>query len=184
MRSQWRLLTSYSSADAVLGESGRSDLEGREAAFVKEEMGVVLRAAEKKMGNYHAFMYARRVVEMSSEDVIGKDVVERIKGWCLAHPRDVSAWAFLAFLLTRQGVISVVGGEELVRNVREAVEEFVQRVGWEGESIAGFLRAVSDHPATGDEANSTVHGQRLHETVVSEKHGNFDHYELSASRRL
>lgn len=92
--------------------------------------------------------------------------------WCLAHPRDISGWAFLEYLLTTglgwkregraaerikcdeggglekrgKGRLGNGAGEDVDSMVRKVVnesEEFVRKFQWQGDSLAWFLKAMS-----------------------------------------
>ncbi|MCJ1246085.1 hypothetical protein MMC30_003289 [Trapelia coarctata] len=133
------------------------------SAFIRSELTTILSAASRHKSNYHAFHYGRRLLSLlspssppthpslpdpffilSSAEL--EDVVQEVRKWCLAHPRDISGWGFLAWLL-RWGVEGKEGtGDTHWRDVvyREVkkVEEFVRRVGWKGASVEWFLREV------------------------------------------
>ncbi|KAL9013121.1 MAG: hypothetical protein Q9173_002164 [Seirophora scorigena] len=129
-------LHSLSLWDAGNGDGGG----GAAAGLLARELGVVMRAGERHAGNYHAWNYAREVVKLV--DVLGsagvergmKAVVEKMHGWCLAHPRDISGWSFLAFLLRGQAVDGHVA-----RQVYCETEAFVERLRWQGKSVHWFL---------------------------------------------
>ena len=67
-----------------------------------------------------------------------------VKGWCFLHPRDVSGWSFLVWLLEEQVKILGCGsgGEGMVRDIVMETEAFVAKYEWKGESIDWFLKAV------------------------------------------
>ena len=106
------------------------------------ELGVVMRAGERHPRNYYAWQYARVLFRLVRGKLIGQDVVEgleRVKGWCFLHPRDISGWGFLMFLV--HVVVEGGGGEEVRRVVRET-REWVRKYGWKGESVEWFLKGV------------------------------------------
>ena len=124
--------------------------------FWNEELGIVMRAGERHPRNYYAWGYARvlwRViveekmrVEAKGEEE-GKGLVcgtlERVKGWCLLHPRDISAWGFLMFLMQ---VVEGGGGEEArqeVKRIARETREWVGKYEWKGESVEWFLKGVA-----------------------------------------
>ncbi|MCJ1476632.1 hypothetical protein MMC13_005300 [Lambiella insularis] len=116
---------------------------GSSAAFLLAELATVLQAAVRHPANYHAFQYARRVLGAWGGAVSGAEVVRRVGGWCLAHPGDVSGWAFLGWVLRAEGVGWEEGERERVRaEVVRRTRGFVEDVGWRGESVEGFLRGV------------------------------------------
>ncbi|MCJ1283561.1 hypothetical protein MMC26_002892 [Xylographa opegraphella] len=121
--------------------------------FLRAEIDVILQAAEQHRANYHAFHYGRRVLRQcagarGTEE--GAGVVEKVRRWCFAHPRDGSGWGFLAFLVRREGLVRGGGereeeeeeGEAVVDRVRRQTREFVAALGWKGESVEWFLREV------------------------------------------
>ncbi|MCJ1380515.1 hypothetical protein MMC17_003623 [Xylographa soralifera] len=142
------LLAPDSIAEGSVSQSGSG--AGDLSAFLRAEMDVVLQAAERHTANYHAFHYGRRVLRLHPGVWIcgdGEGVVEKVRRWCFAHPRDGSGWGFLAFLLRYEGLV-VDGGEEkgLIGKVSDQTREFVTAVGWKGESVEWFLREM-DHTA-------------------------------------
>ena len=139
------------------GQAGASGRGWR--VTLGSELGVVLGAAERHAANYYAWMHARRAMDIlladdsadPQEGDVGRpepeaeglrDAVETVRGWCLAHPRDISGWTFLACALRR------MRDEALQQEVRESVERFVQDVGWEGESVKCFLGMVTERQVT------------------------------------
>ncbi|KAI4199550.1 MAG: hypothetical protein LQ348_001867 [Seirophora lacunosa] len=135
----WVLKTFLHSSS--LRDEGNGDGRGGAAAgLLARELGVVMRAGERHAGNYHAWNYAREVLPLVA--VLGsaraeggmKAVVEKVHGWCLAHPRDISGWSFLAFLLRGQTVDGHVA-----RHVYCETEAFVERLRWQGSSVEWFL---------------------------------------------
>ena len=72
-------------------------------------------------------------------------MVEQLRRWCFAHPRDASGWGFLAFLLRRDGlVMDSEKREGLIGKVSHQTRDFVAALGWKGESVEWFLRAMDD----------------------------------------
>ena len=78
----------------------------------EREMGIVLLAGGKHLGNYYAWNYARDTLALLQSfpptDICGDvavqltgTVLEGVKKWCFQHPRDVSGWTFLASILDR-----------------------------------------------------------------------------------
>ena len=107
-------------------------------------------AGEKHFANYYAFAYARRLVGLAEEEEVERKWrgwVMMVKTWCLAHPRDISGWGLLWFLLRRDGQ-----SEELQEVVGE-VEECAKKFGWKGQGVKWFLEAVGR--IDGDEVENT-----------------------------
>ncbi|MCJ1410924.1 hypothetical protein MMC19_005011 [Ptychographa xylographoides] len=166
---------------------------GRDAvlAFLQTEIDIILQAAAQHKANYHAFHYGRRLLaflsqsspsqersradnEKSADKERGSfwftyrelgELVEVVRRWCFAHPRDVSGWGFLACLLTNRGAGGDgEPGEEGERDEEGEGEDdghdggaewkgvragvvaqtrgFVQALGWTGDSVAWFLREM------------------------------------------
>lgn len=103
-----------------------------------------MRAGERHPRNYYAWNYARQLLATLSERSedstaeLARGSVEVVKKWCLGHPRDVSGWAFLAFLLGRVDRVGAEGGERVVRETRA----FVRKFQWRGESVEWFLKVM------------------------------------------
>ena len=129
--------------DAVnLYEDEREEI-GSVPRFWNSELGVVMRAGERHPRNYYAWQYARVLFRIVQGKMTGQEVVaglERVKGWCFLHPRDISGWGFLMFLV--QVVVEGGGGEEVRRVVGET-REWVGKYEWEGESVEWFLKGVA-----------------------------------------
>ena len=127
-------------------DMGKADIR---LTFFTKEVEVVLRAAGEHRGNYHAFLYGRRLYgllalrgEKGGEKDCQRghaaglelgDVCFKVQKWCLAHPRDVSGWAFLAFLLGQ------VTEEKTRCDVITKVRGFVEELRWEGKCVEWFL---------------------------------------------
>lgn len=114
------------------------------AGFWQEELSIIMRAGERHPRNYYAWNYARQLLATLSERSedstaeLARGSVEVVKKWCLGHPRDVSGWAFLAFLLGRVDRVGAEGGERVVRETRA----FVRKFQWRGESVEWFLKVM------------------------------------------
>ncbi|MCJ1433635.1 hypothetical protein MMC27_002998 [Xylographa pallens] len=126
---------------------GRSPADGL-PAFLRAEMDVILQAAERHKANYHAFHYGRRLLRLYPE-VWGYEekgeVVEKLRRWCFAHPRDGSGWGFLAFLLRHDGlVMDSAKRKGLIGKVSHQTREFVAALRWKGESLEWFLREMDN----------------------------------------
>ncbi|MCJ1369444.1 hypothetical protein MMC20_000655 [Loxospora ochrophaea] len=84
--------------------------------------------------------------------------IRTLHAWCLAHPRDISGWAFLEWMMRRVGPEAGRGdgearladseggmGMEREREKERVVGEtrrWVERLGWKGESVEWFLEAT------------------------------------------
>ena len=122
----------------------------RYSQLLEEEITTVLQAAERHAANYHAFLYARRVIlllereragegeELWYEGIRGR-IVGTLHKWCLAHPGDISGWAFLTFLLDRS---SSETENQIVETAIKRTESFVRDLDWRGESVQWFLQSM------------------------------------------
>ncbi|KAL1999848.1 hypothetical protein VTN02DRAFT_3891 [Thermoascus thermophilus] len=118
------------------------------------ELNVVLRAGELHPKNYYAFSYMRqlhgvlsRAMEegYSSQNRAGEGdpvnptselagyLIDPVLTWCLAHPRDISGWTFLLYLLESSAV------KRAQNDVVRKVVQFALNVGWEAESLWTFV---------------------------------------------
>lgn len=86
------------------------------------ELEIIMKAGDRHPKNYYAWSYARQLLTaLSTGEIlpsrparrIGKHQIDatrmnemaatsipQVQKWCLAHPRDISGWAFLEYLLT------------------------------------------------------------------------------------
>ncbi|KAL8861212.1 MAG: hypothetical protein Q9178_002428 [Gyalolechia marmorata] len=154
--------------------------QGRDAGcLVTRELKIVMVAAERHARNYYAWEYARQVLRMCVGTIdttnarslqvgepgeeVGVDVVNRrldrkgweectrmIHQWCLMHPRDISGWAFLVFMMDQRprfGGLSEgdnpIAVDQITRDIFEKTSEFVNKFNWKGESIEWFLKSAS-----------------------------------------
>lgn len=150
-----------------------------------------MKAGDRHPRNYYAWFYARQLLTaLSTGEIlpsparqIGKHQIDAsrmyqiaaisifpVQKWCLAHPRDISGWTFLEYLLTTglgweregraEGRTKCDGGEleerakgrlgnrgrdevdEMVHRVVKESEEFVSKFQWKGDSLAWFLNAM------------------------------------------
>lgn len=139
------------------GEEEGKD-EGRWCAFVGRELDIVMRAGERHPGNYHAWNYAREVVRLfvilstrngckeREDDAIEaawRQWIELVHRWCFGHPRDMSGWAFLSFLLDQHVRFTEHGGKGMNGDVFRRTQEFKGKLKWEGECVEWFLRSAS-----------------------------------------
>jgi len=128
------------------------------------ELTIVMKAGERHPRNYYAWQYARQLFALVQADLdvttrreqeAVVETLERIKGWCLQHPRDVSGWGFLVWVMERardakgrdakEGDVggSWKAGYECRRVVWE-VEEWVKKYEWVGGSVEWFLKATKE----------------------------------------
>lgn len=153
------------------------------------ELEIIMKAGDRHPKNYYAWSYARQLLTAFStgeilpisnittavapqiwKHQIAAASVPRVQKWCLAHPRDISGWAFLEYLLTTglrweregraeekikcdEGGLEMRGKEqsgngvqeafdETVRRVLQESEEFARKFQWKGDSLAWFLKAM------------------------------------------
>lgn len=156
------------------------------------ELEIIMKAGDRHPKNYYAWSYARQLlIALSTGEIlpssparqIGKHQVDatrmsqiaatsvfQVQRWCLAHPRDISGWTFLEYLLTtglgweregraeegmkcdRGGLEGRVKGrlgngvrkevDEIVRRVVKESEDFVSKFRWKGDSLVWFLNAM------------------------------------------
>lgn len=126
--------------------------------FWDGELAVVMKAGERHPRNYYAWQYARQLFfYLCSEHagqgdwcrkVLLRDSIGLMRRWCLMHPRDVSGWAFLVFLLEQrlnQGCDEGDGrngSKDGIGVSASETREFVRKYEWNGESIEWFLKAM------------------------------------------
>ena len=128
--------------------------------FWENELAVVTKAGERHPSNYYAWQYARQLFSFiqseRSEHVerrqwdgaISRDGLALVHGWCLMHPRDISAWAFLVFLLEqlrtgrRNEAAKRRGAEDEIRICASETKDFAEKYEWKGESVDWFLKAL------------------------------------------
>ena len=121
-----------------------------------------MRAGDRHPRNYYAWGYARVLWRIIADEMMGgvegKEEGEgrsgvvcgtlgRVKGWCFLHPRDISGWGFLMFLMQVVEGGGLGRGEEARREVRRVVRETREWVGkyqWKGESVEWFLKGVAE----------------------------------------
>ena len=118
-------------------------------AWVKKELQIVMIAGERHPRNYYAWNYARGVIRTSMRTLSNEgweECVRMIHQWCLMHPRDVSGWAFLVFLLDQSDLFAAtdrsLNADETVEDVFTKTIDFVRKFGWRGESVEWFLDAA------------------------------------------
>ena len=122
--------------------------------LLEKELEVVMKAGERHPRNYYGWEYARAVVRIvgervsdegnGMEDLIGESV-EKVKGWCFMHPRDVSGWCLLVWLVERMGEgldDGIVGKDQIAGKVMWEAQEFVRKYEWRGESMEWLLKNI------------------------------------------
>ncbi|KAI4201595.1 MAG: hypothetical protein LQ346_002132 [Caloplaca aetnensis] len=151
-------------AGAMIDSGDYVDVQGEEGGlitFVGKELKIVMRAGEGHAGNYHAWNYARETVRLvmllpptDSERLhegpahmrrIGEAWrcwVQVVHQWCLGHPRDISGWSFLLFLM-EQPPRHAENREVIMRDVLQKTNKFVERLGWQGQSVDWFLASAT-----------------------------------------
>ncbi|OJJ41229.1 hypothetical protein ASPWEDRAFT_47852 [Aspergillus wentii DTO 134E9] len=106
------------------------------------ELTVVLRAGELHPKNYYAFSYIRQLHRALSEigketgdtfELLAQSAIHPTVSWCLAHPRDISGWMFVVYLM------EAVPDREIHNDIINKVIRFALDVGWEGESLWTFI---------------------------------------------
>ena len=145
----------------------------------ERELRIVTKAAERHPANYYAWNYLRDLfaaVSAVSGGDVGREMgrafrealavrsMREVHAWCLRHPRDVSGWSFLVFLLRvvdsdgrdREGGEGADEGEaarerksasdtrEEMKRMVEETRAFMTRFRWRGSSVDGFLKAVKE----------------------------------------
>ncbi|KAJ5113515.1 hypothetical protein N7456_002049 [Penicillium angulare] len=110
----------------------------------QKELTGVLRAAELHPKNYYAFSYMRKLHTLLVEtaDVADRSdwavqvaggLINPMLDWCLSHPRDISGWVFMVYLLDS------VPEQQIRTEVVGKVVLFARDIGWEGESLWIFV---------------------------------------------
>lgn len=134
----WKLIASLHDRDTEPEQTRRQDPGSR---LLSRELHVVLKAAERHQHNYHAWNYLRKLVrqfistDSSSPDIDTalRDCVEMVHSWCTQHPRDVSGWSFLLFLLR------LAKDSELAGDIIELVAKRAISLQFGGEAVWGFI---------------------------------------------
>ena len=139
------------------GKGAREERKRDEKVEVwRNELKIVMRAGQRHPRNYYAWEYARDVFRLlielregsakgegeGKERIIVAESAERVWKWCFSHPRDISGWSFLVWLLEKLAYVAggeIDGSADTVRDVIYQTEEFVRKYEWEGESIDWFL---------------------------------------------
>ena len=145
---------------ATVEASRTIDVERGMRQLWDEELVIVMKAGERHPRNYYAWQYARQLfsfVPCERSDFVerrpwdGKllrDSIGLVHGWCLRHPRDISGWAFLVFLLEQlrnEGCDKAAQRQELeddIGIIASETREFARKYKWKGESIEWFIKAT------------------------------------------
>ena len=167
----------------ILQTSPRDVLAGDENAvdtILTEELGTVMQAGERHPKNYYSWNYARQIVRLLGPDpqsnseislslswerndtqIVLLKQMKIVHHWCLAHPRDISGWAFLVFVVNQIRTSAIKsaasrGSDEIavdpgIKLIIEETKDFVRRFDWRGESIYWFLWEISRYQVTRDE---------------------------------
>ncbi|EUC50069.1 hypothetical protein COCMIDRAFT_82996 [Bipolaris oryzae ATCC 44560] len=103
--------------------------------FWNNELEAVCKSGEQHPKNYHAWQYARRLVQKAHS--LGQDdqFAQLVKKWCCRHPSDISGWSFLLYLMPR---LAPSLRQELVSNVLDYAIKF----SIENESLWVFIRTA------------------------------------------
>lgn len=143
------------------------------------ELRIVMLAADRHPRNYYAWNYARALLTLLIDCnpktrtsistltlTLALSVLPLIHAWCMTHPRDISGWTFLFFLIQKflipteflpsktepeaAGATTMVkedadaddmrrAAKREVDRILRATEEAKERFGWRGESVSWFL---------------------------------------------
>lgn len=149
------------------------ELHSQPATLWNRELSIILTAGERHPRNYYAWNYARQLLDtlasrddafpktekrawetlgMEMRSCLVEDSVAAVQKWCFAHPRDISGWAFLAFLLRElhddgTSIIttrSATANEDTPKRVVAETKEFVRKFGWRGATVEWFLKAMRE----------------------------------------
>ncbi|KAJ5745493.1 hypothetical protein N7520_010675 [Penicillium odoratum] len=110
--------------------------------LLRVELDGVLRAAELHPKNYYAFGYMRQLHALANTEIAGqlswsaelaRPLLDPVLDWCLAHPRDISAWTFGKYLL------GCIPEQQIRTDAVGRVVCFARDIGWEGESLWTFV---------------------------------------------
>lgn len=132
------------------------------------ELKIVMLAGERHARNYSAWEYARQAIRISlgmgrqgkdereTEKMVHRGLDSRVweqcarmvHQWCLMHPRDISGWAFLVYIMDLRNQPrdiwdgdGVIDAEAVTKEIFQKTQDFVRRFEWKGESIEWFLRS-------------------------------------------
>ncbi|KAI4131859.1 MAG: hypothetical protein LQ347_002795, partial [Umbilicaria vellea] len=169
--------------EEVAGGSNVGNAGGVRSRWLSE-LAVVMRAGDRHPRNYYAWNYARRlfhflISENSHEAATGPllltiDATAQVQQWCFRHPRDISGWSFLAFLLEQHFPRPAPSEEEnenvigLRANAVAETKEWARRFAWEGDSVKWFLRVMRMDLARRGRAQGSMNPKILEEHPVGE----------------
>lgn len=147
----------YANGDAV-DQVGHGRCGVRD--FWDKELAIVTKAGERHPSNYYAWQYARELFCLIQSErsgnmegrlwdgALSRDRLALMHRWCLMHPRDISGWAFLVFLLERlrsgrrnEGAKRRVVEDEIRRCTSET-RDFAVKYEWKGECVDWFLKTT------------------------------------------
>lgn len=147
---RWLVMGFFDQVCHVYNTSGSDRTDSRETfeALWGAELEVIERSGDRHPRNYYAWAYARWLLECLTEKSLSlpdKSTIPfmirysalRISEWCLAHPTDISGWAFLVHLLQKK-----TQAPELQTEVFDKAWAFTSKLSWEGEAVWWFLRTV------------------------------------------
>lgn len=117
------------------------------------ELSLVQRAGENHPHNYYAWKHLRHIFDCvkarslvlgvivdgsTTEEIIAEAALTQTQRWCMQHPRDVSGWSFLQFLLHHIKNISLQH-----QCVKQTID-YARKIGWEGEGLWRFVDSITD----------------------------------------
>lgn len=141
---------------------GRID-DGNVRAWVKRELEIVMIAGERHPRNYYAWEYARGVIRMGLRTMRRRgweESVRMVHRWCLTHPRDISGWTFLVFLLDQTyhsveytDTDKMLAIDHTIKDIFQKSRDFVEKFQWRGESMEWFIHSATHLQSQGDKPN-------------------------------
>ena len=111
--------------------------------FLKHEISIVFRSAERHQHNYYAWQYARRLISLlfpaiSKDNItecrVTDNLLDETSAWCIQHPSDTSGWSFLFFLMQR----SKQNHKPIILIMQKAAA-FASSYRWRKEALLHFL---------------------------------------------
>lgn len=110
-------------------------LDSQKTTFWNKELDAVCKSGEQHPKNYHAWQYARRLVQKAHSPNLNESFARNIKTWCCRHPSDISGWSFLLYLMPQ---ITPSLRQELVRDVFN----YAIKLDVKNESLWVFVRTA------------------------------------------
>ncbi|RMZ69479.1 prenyltransferase [Pyrenophora seminiperda CCB06] len=101
--------------DSLVAIELQSTSNDHRSAFWLRELDAVCKSGEQHPKNYHAWQYARKLIQKIEAPDIHEEYAHRVRTWCCRHPSDISGWSFLMYLLSRIDSLSL--RQELVQEV-------------------------------------------------------------------